>query len=209
VSYYGYRFYDPNTGRWPSRDPIEEWGGVNLYGFVNNDGVNWADILGLQANLEKRDCIWVILFGHGGGPEEDLESEIERWLKKQPDGPLACGNRIGFNGCRRRDMNHLISEKYPNSLLPGAETENNDRLYFNRDAPKRPGKWGPDLDGYTQLKELWDSSLEAAKAELNSEPTCCKSITVKVKCSEWEINGTFSKKRLTDDPNCSSSKKVE
>jgi hypothetical protein len=180
---------------------------MNLYGFVGNDPVNWADILGLQANLEKRDCIWVILFGHGS--EEDQESEIERWLEKQSDDPLACGNRIGFNGCRRRDMNNLLSEKYPNSLLPGAETENNDRLYFDRGAPKRPGKWGPELDGYTQLKELWDSSLEAAKAELNTEPTCCKSITVKVQCFEWEINGTFSKKRLTDDPNCSSSKKVE
>ncbi len=32
---------------WPSRDPIEEDGGVNLYGFVGNDGVDWVDILGL------------------------------------------------------------------------------------------------------------------------------------------------------------------
>jgi hypothetical protein len=35
------------TGRWPSRDPIEEEGGVNLYGFVGNDGVNNRDYLGL------------------------------------------------------------------------------------------------------------------------------------------------------------------
>lgn len=34
---YGYRYYDPVTGRWPSRDPIGEQGGVNLYGFVGND----------------------------------------------------------------------------------------------------------------------------------------------------------------------------
>jgi hypothetical protein len=33
---------------WPNRDPIEEIGGFNLYGFVRNDGVNWVDILGLQ-----------------------------------------------------------------------------------------------------------------------------------------------------------------
>jgi RHS repeat-associated protein len=44
--YYGYRYYDPLTGRWPSRDPIEERGGVNLYGFVGNDGVNKWDYLG-------------------------------------------------------------------------------------------------------------------------------------------------------------------
>jgi RHS repeat-associated protein len=44
--YYGYRWYDPVTGRWPSRDPIEENGGVNLYGFVGNDSINRFDLLG-------------------------------------------------------------------------------------------------------------------------------------------------------------------
>jgi RHS repeat-associated protein len=34
--YYGYRYYDPGTGRWPNRDPIGQWGGDNLYGFVGN-----------------------------------------------------------------------------------------------------------------------------------------------------------------------------
>ena len=28
---YGYRYYLPKLGRWPSRDPIDEVGGVNLY----------------------------------------------------------------------------------------------------------------------------------------------------------------------------------
>jgi hypothetical protein len=42
---YGYRYYDPLTGRWPSRDPIGEKGGVNLYGFLGNDGINWWDYL--------------------------------------------------------------------------------------------------------------------------------------------------------------------
>jgi RHS repeat-associated protein len=41
--YYGYRFYDPNTGRWPSRDPIEERGGVNLYGFCYNSPPQFID----------------------------------------------------------------------------------------------------------------------------------------------------------------------
>jgi RHS repeat-associated protein len=46
--YYGYRYYDPVTGRWPSRDPIEEEGGLNLYGFVANDAINRTDSLGLK-----------------------------------------------------------------------------------------------------------------------------------------------------------------
>ena len=48
VTDYGFRYYDPETGRWPSRDPIEEQGGLNLYGFVGNDPVNEADLLGLD-----------------------------------------------------------------------------------------------------------------------------------------------------------------
>jgi RHS repeat-associated protein len=48
VMYYGYRFYDPETGRWPSRDPIGEQGGLNLYGFVGNRSTGWIDILGLD-----------------------------------------------------------------------------------------------------------------------------------------------------------------
>ena len=46
--YYGYRYYDPLTGRWPSRNPIGEYGGLNLYSFVKNNGINSFDMLGLQ-----------------------------------------------------------------------------------------------------------------------------------------------------------------
>jgi len=44
--YYGYRFYDPVTGRWPSRDPIEENGGLNPYEMLGNDPVCRIDVLG-------------------------------------------------------------------------------------------------------------------------------------------------------------------
>jgi RHS repeat-associated protein len=46
--YYGYRYYAPETGKWLSRDPIGEEGGVNLYGFVSNNGVNRVDVHGLS-----------------------------------------------------------------------------------------------------------------------------------------------------------------
>jgi RHS repeat-associated protein len=46
VAWYGYRYYDPVTGRWPSRDPIEEVGGVNLYGMLSNKLLNEVDLLG-------------------------------------------------------------------------------------------------------------------------------------------------------------------
>jgi len=78
--YYGYRYYDPVTGRWPSRDPIEESGGINLYGFVSNDGVNAWDYLGLEDKCcEKADALFssivmavsaaLAIFGEEGLPE--------------------------------------------------------------------------------------------------------------------------------------------
>ena len=56
--YYGYRYYDPVTGRWPSRDPIEEDGGMNLYSFTNNNGINLWDILGknIPPRIRMVDC---------------------------------------------------------------------------------------------------------------------------------------------------------
>jgi len=41
--YYGYRYYQPSTGRWLSRDPMEESGGENLYGFVYNEPIFYVD----------------------------------------------------------------------------------------------------------------------------------------------------------------------
>jgi RHS repeat-associated protein len=46
--YYGRRYYDPRNGRFLGRDPIEEEGGLNLYGFVGNDPSNRGDRLGLS-----------------------------------------------------------------------------------------------------------------------------------------------------------------
>ena len=59
--YYGYRYYDPSAGRWPNRDPLEEFKvGRNqcapssfascksTYLFVNNVPIAFIDVLGLD-----------------------------------------------------------------------------------------------------------------------------------------------------------------
>jgi RHS repeat-associated protein len=53
---YPRRPYSPTLGRWLSRDPIEEAGGLNLYGFVGNGPVNAVDPLGLA--LYAFDGTW-------------------------------------------------------------------------------------------------------------------------------------------------------
>lgn len=58
IFYYGFRYYDPRTGRWPSRDPIWENGGLNIYGMLGNDSVNVWDLLGLKPTAQEIcDCI--------------------------------------------------------------------------------------------------------------------------------------------------------
>jgi RHS repeat-associated protein len=58
--YYGRRYYHTVLGRWVNRDPIAENGGVNLYGFVGNNGLDRVDYLGLRYPGPGED----------GGPED-------------------------------------------------------------------------------------------------------------------------------------------
>jgi len=53
--YYSYRYYNPQTGKWLSRDPLEEESGVNLYRFNDNDPISYVDPLGLQIRSDSRD----------------------------------------------------------------------------------------------------------------------------------------------------------
>ena len=45
--YYDYRYLNTSTGRWLSRDPMQEDGGLSLYAFVCNDSVDFLDLFGL------------------------------------------------------------------------------------------------------------------------------------------------------------------
>ncbi len=48
--YYGYRFYHPELGRWVNRDPISERGGLCLYAFTQNNGIQDIDAYGLACS---------------------------------------------------------------------------------------------------------------------------------------------------------------
>jgi RHS repeat-associated protein len=53
--YYRARYYDSQTGRFNSEDPIGTSGGLNLYEYVLNNSVNWYDPRGLQGTKPKQN----------------------------------------------------------------------------------------------------------------------------------------------------------
>jgi RHS repeat-associated protein len=67
--YYGYRYYNPSTGRWIGRDPSEENGGPNLYVFAANNPINDIDILGLDNDAGPWTVGWQWLTGTGPGTQ--------------------------------------------------------------------------------------------------------------------------------------------
>jgi RHS repeat-associated protein len=95
VTVYGYRHYTPKTGQFLGRDPITEQGGVNLYGFVGNDGVSSWDLLGLDAPFMDISNA------------ADHFSEVEDWgsaidhLDKIPTIMDSLGNHVAAKAMRR------------------------------------------------------------------------------------------------------------
>jgi len=79
---YGHRLYNPTTGRWLSKDPIEEDGGLNLYGFVLNNAINAYDILGL-ADDENYEPYSLIELGRLDRQAPSFYNDVERDLYEE------------------------------------------------------------------------------------------------------------------------------
>ncbi len=75
--YFGYRYYDPEIGRWISPDPMGTIDGPNLYAFVRNNPMKYVDYFGFNTKIaENCGCI---LHDHPG------------WHHAPPDCVCICG----------------------------------------------------------------------------------------------------------------------
>jgi RHS repeat-associated protein len=92
--YYQYRYYDPVTGRWPSRDLIGERGGVNLYGFVGNDGVGRVDTFGLTGVITVVCTKWQYE-GTDNGLSPDVHEEKTYGAWRQISAPFTSWDQTG------------------------------------------------------------------------------------------------------------------
>jgi RHS repeat-associated protein len=76
---YGYRFYDPNLQRWINRDPLQEYGGINLYRFSANSPLMFGDADG-RALLS-----WICGEGWSGDAADEFEASIGESMMEQWD----------------------------------------------------------------------------------------------------------------------------
>jgi RHS repeat-associated protein len=97
LSYYGLRYYSPILGRFINRDPVAEQGGLNLYGFCGNNGVNSYDFIGLH---QVPRWVW----------------DNPGWAQKNPDGTVFYYSGSG----------HYVYDEVPDGppdVLPPYETK--------------------------------------------------------------------------------------
>jgi RHS repeat-associated protein len=71
------------AGRWLSRDPIEEDGGINLYGYVGGNPVNLVDPLGLHG--ESSDAGAVSCLSCHADAIQGCFDAIDKMFSKPPE----------------------------------------------------------------------------------------------------------------------------
>ena len=115
--YYGYRYYSPELGRWVSRDPIEETGGLNLYEFCGNDGVGKVDGLGLEWTVERRHLGWARASrtDRTGDTLWKLGQDIMLWPEEALE--WARKDRLGGKFSSHQELDRACEVFIPNQVL--------------------------------------------------------------------------------------------
>jgi RHS repeat-associated protein len=92
--YFGRRFYDPILQRWINRDPIQESGGLNLYGFVANDPINTIDYLGF-CDPSLWDLFWGNVYNNWPQNLQQLGNGLELGVQALENAAASFVNNPG------------------------------------------------------------------------------------------------------------------
>jgi len=187
---YGYRYYLPWLGRWPSRDPIGEEGGLNLFAVTHNQAVNGVDLFGLSTPVfpprspgggnhrpgtgggkPEGDC-----FSHacGQGPDK-TQSEPSECKEPCPAGKRKVRYYYPQDGGKHQDPDtqpphHAIGPD-PQDPNPGNPTTWSHQM----------GQGGPIYDGVTDP----DKDNAAYYCKLNPEK--CRDESGKLKIPKFRV----------------------
>ena len=120
LHYNRYRYYDPQSGRFTSSDPIKLIGGPNSYEYGPNP-IQWIDLLGLQRSKGCPDAL------------EEAKREAARLRAtggKLPTATCAMVNRrtgkiyTGTSGTKPQNINGQLGVSMPASSLESWDTNN-------------------------------------------------------------------------------------
>lgn len=131
---YQLRYYLPDHGRWLNRDPIEEQGGENLYGFCKNRPVFLLDKLGLSCKVGTYNVLRL----------DTWDKPMANGLSSNPDLFALGDSLLSSIGTLGNLMS--LSSLSPNSLA-------NFQSFV--DAMTGNGMT-PDADALARLRELYD-----------------------------------------------------
>lgn len=137
---FNYRWNDPTTARWLTRDPIGYGGGANLYGYVGGNPVGVLDPWGLVQVLYRRDKHKLMAYDHDGklvfGPYD--------WGDKG-NAPAGCYNlgRVDWlrdgNRVTRSGSQILHNQNHPRGTGRTRAQSMGDVAIFVLDVPDFPG----------------------------------------------------------------------
>ena len=190
---YEQRIYAPRFHRFISTGPIGERGGLNLYGFCDNDPINKWDYLGLRSITVKK-CHAYLYIGH------TVEKRPIQWNFPKDGGAIG-----GTLGCWPGKNNpEKEEERWPHAplhdqpiwvFIPTANAANDlgatdsiaamgDRMtayYMHNNSTKEQH-----LGSLKALLSLmWSASaLEDIKKRLTASPHCCKVIILEVEIGD-------------------------
>jgi len=194
--YYGYRYYSPSLGRWISRDPIEEEGGLLLYGFCLNSQIYAIDSLGQK--------VGVILVGDSltfGVPERF--NGYSKFLFQKIKG-LGETVSIGEHGLTAEKISDKMFEKERELFCPNDKVAvlcligMNNALAVHRDRSlpqeKREENWNK---RYQSGIDYWELIYHRVKNDLEESPgqpnVLFLSIAIPEIKSSSKMNGAYPK----------------
>ncbi|WP_367875382.1 RHS repeat-associated core domain-containing protein [Luteolibacter sp. Populi] len=167
--YYGFRFYDPVSGKWISRDPINESGGENLYRFSGNNGVMRWDYLGLFGSVKDAGLAGAIAaaekshaFDLRTNKGNNDKGKDYNWAGDEYDFRLEYA---GLVCCKGRDYRH--TDPHPGVIYGPSPMQVENRRGV---MPPATGA-NYDVQGNQTYVEPRNNSDPNAKAGASSDPT--------------------------------------
>ena len=165
--YYNYRYYNSSNGRWIDRDPINEWGGKNLYAFVNNASIFSGDQLGLACTItaNKENCsininLDIVIYPDKGSSLDDssmkniaqnIKKSIEsNWSGKKKN---CCDVSVTANVTPQKSRSSLLFRLFYGDENNIAITSNSDHRSFVNGVGGRYGTWGEYADSWVYAHE--------------------------------------------------------